>query len=121
MNQLTIIGNLTKAPELRVTNSGREVCNFMVAVNRRQKDANGNNLADYFRVSAWDERAKVCATYLSKGKKVCVVGAVGVNTYTGNDGVTRAQMEVIANMVEFLSPKDGYTKVEDEDNPFVGG
>ena len=121
MNQLTIIGNLTKAPELRVTTSGHEVCNFTVAVNRRQKAANGESVADFFRVSAWDEKARNCATYLAKGKKVCVVGSVSVNTYTGNDGETRAQMEVMANTVEFLSPKEGYTKVEDEDNPFVGG
>ena len=94
MNKLTIIGNLTRDPELRSTSSGVSVCDFTVAVNRRQrKDAqNSQPEADFFRVSAWRERGELCAKYLAKGRKVCVVGPVSVRTYTGNDGVMRASL-----------------------------
>ena len=120
MNKLTIIGNLTGDPELRTTTSGKEVCAFNVAVNRRQKDQNGNSITDFFRVNAWNERAKVCKQYLAKGKKVCVIGPVSVHTYQTQNGEVRAQMDLLAEEVEFLTPKgDGYTQVNDPDDPFA--
>lgn len=133
MNKLTIIGNLTRDPELRTTQSGVSVCTFDVAVNRRRK-VEGQPEADYFHVSAWRERGEVCANYLQKGRKVCVVGPVSVTTYTGSDGVTKARLEVQADEVEFLSsanaeagktgaeaPKTvphGFTAVETDELPF---
>lgn len=90
---------------MRTTNNGKDVCNFTVAVNRRQKKADGTTEADYFRVAAWNNLAKSCKDFLAKGRKVCVTGPVGVSTYTANDGSTRAQMEVTADDVEFLTPK----------------
>ena len=105
MNKLTIIGNLTRDPELRTTTTGINVCSFSVAVNRKNH-RDGEPEADFFDVTAWRERGEICAKVLSKGKKVCVVGAVSVETYTGNDGTTRAKMKVTADEVEFLSPKD---------------
>lgn len=104
MNKLTIIGNLTKDPELRSTTSGINVCSFTVAVNRRRPQE-GQPEADYFQVSAWRERGENCAKFLQKGKKVCVIGPVSVRTYTANNGETRAQMEITADEVEFLSPR----------------
>lgn len=104
MNKLTIIGNLTRDPELRTTQSGISVCSFTVAVNRRRTQQNQQPEADFFRVSAWRQLGENCGKWLIKGKKVCVVGPVSVSTYQGNDGVTRAQMEITAEDVEFLSP-----------------
>jgi len=116
MNKLTIIGNLTRDPELRTTSAGVNVCSFTVAVNRRNRrdDQNGQPEADFFRVTAWRQLADICAKYLAKGRKVCVVGPVSVHTYTGNDGTTRASLEVNADDVEFLSSRNdgeagGYT------------
>ena len=108
MNKLTIIGNLTRDPELRTTTTGVNVCDFTVAVNRRQRrDAQGGQPeADFFRVTAWRERGELCAKYLAKGRKVCVIGPVRVRTYTGNDGTTRASLEVTADDVEFLSARN---------------
>ena len=132
MNKLTIIGNLTRDPELRSTSTGINVCDFTVAVNRRRQQE-GQPEADYFRVTVWRERADVCAKYLAKGKKVCVVGAVSVRTYTANDGTTRASLEINdVSEVEFLSStgsvatqpqerKDaqtGYSCVETDELPF---
>ena len=121
MNKLTIIGNLTADPEMRVTTTGRNVCTFTVAVNRRDGEA------DFFRVSAWEKRGEVCKKYLTKGKKVCVIGPVSVHTYQANSGETRANLEVTADDVEFLSSNssngsngsNGYTQVDVEDDPFA--
>ncbi|MBQ1779098.1 MAG: single-stranded DNA-binding protein, partial [Acidaminococcaceae bacterium] len=82
MNQLNIIGGLTRDPESRTTQSGKQVCTFTVGVNRR----NDREKSDFFRVNAWGELGNNCARYLSKGKKVCVVGSVSVSTYTTQNG-----------------------------------
>ena len=105
MNSLHIIGNLTRDPELRTTPSGKNVCSFDVAVGRRKK-VEGQPEADYFKVTIWEDRADLCAKYLQKGKKVCVIGSVSVTTYTATDGTTKAAMEIKdVNEIEFLSPK----------------
>jgi len=101
---LTIIGNCVKDPELRSTPSGKNVCSFTVAVNRRKK-TEGQPDADFFRVSAWDQLGEVCQKYITKGKKVCVIGSVGIHTYTNQKGETVANLEVLAREVEFLSPR----------------
>ena len=106
MNRLMIIGNLVADPTDGESKNGKYVSNFTVAVNRTRRDENGNSVADFFRVSAWNELGKVCQKYLSKGKKVCVIGSVDVRTYEGKDGTTHASMNVQAVDVEFLSPKD---------------
>lgn len=110
MNKTFIIGNLTRDPELRTVN-GQEgqvnVCDFTVAVNRRngRSNSNGQPEADFFRVTAWRGLADNCKKYLAKGRKVNVVGPVSCRTYTGNDGVTRASLEIQADEVEFLTPR----------------
>ena len=127
MNKLTIIGNLTRGPETRVTQSGSSVCSFTVAVNRRGQD----DKTDFFRVSAWNKTGETCQKYLAKGRKVAVTGPVSVSTYTGQDGKTYAHLEVMAQDVEFLTPKgeqpapapaapanNGYQEVTDDDMPF---
>ena len=121
MNRITIIGNLTRPPELRTTQSGKNVCTFSVAVNGR------NDKTDYFRVTAWDKLGDNCHKFLDKGRKVAVIGSVSLNTYTANNGENRASIEVLASEIEFLSPKtgdqsnapqtanNGYTEISDED------
>lgn len=111
MNKLTIIGNLTRDPELRTTTAGVNVCDFTIAVNRPRRNGEDQG-ADFFRVTAWRERGELCAKFLRKGNKACVIGPVSVRTYAGNDGVVRASLEVTADEIEFLSPK-----VSDEESP----
>ncbi len=140
MNKLTIIGNLTRDPELRTTSSGINVCSFTVAVNRRRSAGNDQPEADFFRVSAWRQLGENCQRYLAKGRKVCVMGPVTVRSYTANDGSTRFSLEVTADDVEFLSSRSddagynasapaaqpsavpavdkGFEEVDDEDLPF---
>lgn len=111
MNKLTIIGNLTADPELRTTPDGINVCNFTVAVNRKKTQNNPDPGADFFRVTVWRERGEMCAKYLSKGKKACVIGAVSVRAYTARNGEPAASLEVTAEEVEFLS-----TRSESQEN-----
>lgn len=144
MNKLFIVGNLTRDPELRSTPNGIPVCTFTVAVNRRRAagaEAGQQPEADFFRVTAWRQLGENCNRYLAKGRKVAVVGAVQVSTYTAQDGATRASLEVTADDVEFLSPRGegeggsgrpveqgmspstggmsgGFVKVDDEELPF---
>ena len=104
MNHLMIIGNLCGDPVSRATQSGKSVVTFTVAVNRRRTAQAGQPEADYFRINAWGQTGENCAKYLAKGRKVAVVGSVSVSAYTTQKGETRAQMDVFAENVEFLSP-----------------
>ena len=108
MNKLTIIGNLTRDPELRTVGAGISVCDFTVAVNRRNRSQQngGQPETDFFRVTAWRQLGEICAKYLAKGRKVCVVGPVSARTYQANDGSTRVSLEVTAEDVEFLSSRN---------------
>lgn len=106
MNEIHIIGNLTRDPEMRMTPNGVPVCNFTVAVNRRQRGTNEQSDADFFGVTAWRGLAENCNKYLSKGKKVSVTGPVSLRTWERNDGGRGAELAITANDVEFLSPVD---------------
>ena len=130
MNKLMIIGNLTKDPQLRSTSAGIPVCTFTVAVNRRKAGAEaGQPEADFFRVTTWRQMAENCNRFLAKGRKVGVTGTLNLNQYKDSNGLPRYSMEVQADEVEFLSPKDaaeqpkppaeGFIQVDDQDGlPF---
>lgn len=118
MNQITIIGNLTKEPELRSTQAGVNVCGFTVAVNRPKTPNNPNPGADYFNVNAWRGLGENCAKFLDKGKKVCVVGRISLRTWE-KDGKHGASLEVLADDVEFLSPRVSDAPVPEEPAPVV--
>lgn len=130
MNKITIIGNLTKNPELRSTQDGVSVCGFTVAVNRPKTRADRENNrdpgADFFNVNAWRGLGENCARFLEKGKKVCVVGRISLRTWE-KDGKHGASLEILAEDVEFLSnraesaPVDnasGMEVVEPDDLPY---
>ena len=113
MNKLILIGNLTRDPEMRVTKSGKTVCTFTIAVNNRQGEAT------FFRVNAWEKRAEICSKHLSKGKKVYVSGPVSVSTYQANNGETRASMDVLADEIEFLSPRDAEQEYQHQEREAI--
>lgn len=132
MNKLTIIGNLTKDPEMRSTQDGTPVCGFTVAVNRPKTKNNQEPGADFFNVNAWRGLGENCAKYLAKGRKVCVVGKISLRTWE-KDGKHGASLEVLAEDVEFLSSREsgaetatpapkaaqeGFTPVETDELPF---
>lgn len=129
MERIDIIGNLTRDPEVRETNSGRPVCAFDVAVNRR---VNGRDEAVYYSVSAWESLGDVCAKYLAKGRKVFVSGRPDARAWNSRSGEARAAINITANSVEFLSGRndasapaepakpdaDGMVEVDDDELPF---
>lgn len=105
LNRIVLIGRLTKDPELRYTQSGKAVCTFTLAVDRPYLANNGNREADFINIVVWNKTAENCAQYLGKGKLVAVDGRLQIRSYDGQDGQRRYVTEVIADNVQFLSPK----------------
>lgn len=106
MNKVFLIGNLTRDPEMRSTQSGVAVCNFSIAVNRRFKKENGEQETDFLNVIAWRQLAELCAKYLAKGRKVAISGSIQTRTYEAKDGSKRTAWDIVADEVEFLSPQN---------------
>ena len=105
MNKTILIGNLTRDPELTETPSGVAVCKFSIAVSRDYADADGNRETDYFNITVWRGRAENCGKYLKKGNKVAIVGKLQNRSYEDKDGIKRTVTDIIADEVEFLTPK----------------
>lgn len=106
MNKITLIGNLTRDPELSTTPNGVSLCRFTIAVNRRfQQSQNGERVTDFFRIVTWRQQAENCSRYLAKGRKVAVIGELQASTYVNKDGETRISLDVSADEVEFLTPR----------------
>ena len=106
MNKITLIGNLTNDPETRSTPNGVTICTFTIATNRRFANSDGERQSDFFRINAWRQLGEVCAKHLAKGKKVAVVGELQARIYDAKNGEKRMSLDVQADEVEFLSPKD---------------
>ncbi len=105
MNQITLIGRLTKDPTTGSANNGSSYTKFSIAVDREYRTANGERPVDFFDVTCWSKLAEVCANNLYKGRLVCVVGQMYSSDYTDNDGKKRRFWDVKANSVEFLDSK----------------
>lgn len=124
MNKAILIGNLTKDPEVRTTGSGTAVTTFSIAVDRKYKAQDGSQLTDFFDIVTWRKLAEICGRYLTKGSKVAVVGELQNRSYKAKDGTKRYVTEVVAESVEFLTPKQtapdvsSFEYVDDNDLPF---
>ena len=114
MNKVILSGNLTKDPESQTTSSGITVCKFTLAVQRKFSNANGEKETDFINIVAWRTLAENCIKYLSKGKKVAVVGAIQTRSYDAQDGTKRYVTEIVAEEVEFLSSNGGKVEKIDE-------
>ena len=105
MNKICLVGNLTMDPEVRQTGSGVSVCTFSIAVNRRFANQNGEREADFIPIVTWRGLADNCGRSLAKGRKVAVVGSLQTRRYEDKQGNKRTAFEVVADDVEFLTPK----------------
>lgn len=105
MNKIVLIGNVTADPQMRATQNGVTVCTFTIAVNRRFAAIEGQKQTDFFRINAWRQLGEVCGKYVTKGMKVSVIGELQARTYEAKDGSTKFSLDVSADEVEFLSPK----------------
>ena len=113
MNKVILVGNLTRDPELTETSSGIAVCRFAIAVSRDYANAEGTRETDFFNITVWRGRAENCGKYLKKGNKVAIVGSLQTRTYEDKDGIKRNVIDVIASEVEFLTPKNAQSEMED--------
>lgn len=104
MNKVILIGNLTRDPEVTTTGSGVSVCKMSIAVNRNFTNADGERECDFFNIVAWRKLAENCGKYLSKGKKIAVVGNLQNRNWEADDGTKRYATEIMADEIEFLSP-----------------
>jgi single-strand DNA-binding protein len=104
-NRITLVGNLTRDPEIRYIGSGAAVTKFTLAVNRRSKD---QEHTDYIDCIAWDKLAETCNTYLKKGMAALVDGRLSIRAYDDKDGNKRKATEVVVNTMQMLDrPRDG--------------
>lgn len=117
MNKVFLIGNLTRDPELSETNSGVPVCRFAIAVNRRFSGGDAERQTDFFNVTAWRGLADNVAKFCKKGNKVAVTGSIQIRNYEDNSGQKRTFVDVIADDVEFLTPKGGANSDDGEYTP----
>ena len=114
MNKVMLIGNLTKDPDVRTTSGGASVTTLSIAVNRRFKDKSGERVTDYFRIVTWNKLADVFGKYLVKGSKVSVSGELQTKDYEAKDGTKRYVTEILADEVEFLTPKSDRNQSVDD-------
>lgn len=110
MNNVILIGRLTKDPELSYTQSQTALCKFTIAVDRQSKE---EKTADFIRIVVWGKQAENCDRYLFKGKQVAVNGRIQTGSYKDNkSGNTVYTTDVIANNVEFLGGKQEEPKYQ---------
>jgi single-strand DNA-binding protein len=103
-NRITLVGNLTRDPEIRYVGSGAAVTKFTLAVNRRSKQ---QEETDYIDCVAWDKLAETCNTYLKKGMSCLVDGRLSIRNYDDKDGNKRKATEVVVNTMQMLDRAGG--------------
>lgn len=102
LNRATIIGNLTRDPEVRQTPGGQSVASFGVATNRAWTGADGQKQeqVEFHNCVAWGKLAEICGQYLAKGRKVYIEGRLQTRDWEGQDGVRRYRTEIVTeNMI----------------------
>lgn len=109
LNRATILGNLTRDPEVRTTPNGKSVATFGVATNESWNDASGQKQerVEFHNVVAWGKLAEICGQYLTKGRKVYVEGRLQTREWEGQDGNKRQRTEIVADNVIMLDRPTG--------------
>ena len=107
INRVTIVGRLTRDPELRHLSSGNPVLQLGVAVNGRQKDETGNwiDKPNFFDVKVFGNQAEMLAQHLSKGRRIGVDGRLDWSSWEAQDGSKRSKVEIVAQSVQFLDSR----------------
>lgn len=105
LNQIILMGRITKDPELRKTNNGTSVISFTLAVDRDFKDDSGNKETDFIECVAWRGTADFVAKYFGKGRMAAVSGRLQIRNWTDKEGNKRRSAEVMAEHVYFADSK----------------
>ena len=106
MNNVVLVGRLTRDPELRTTPNGIATCQISIAVNGIPNQ-NGERTTDFINVQVWRRQAENVSKYCTKGSQVGVVGRIHTRSYETNDGSRRYVTEVVADNVTFLGSRQG--------------
>jgi single-strand DNA-binding protein len=108
INQVILMGNLTRDPEMRTTPSGQSVTSFGLAVNRSWQSSDGTqqDAVDFFDITAWGKLGELVNQYLGKGRRCLIQGRLSFRSWE-QDGQKRSKVEVIANDVTFLDGPGG--------------
>ena len=106
MNKITLVGRLTRAPELKKLQGEKTVANFSIAVDRRFK-RDGAPSADFFNVVAWGKQGEVICQYLGKGSPIAISGHLENRSWTADDGSKRYATEVILEEFTFIGGGKG--------------
>ncbi len=106
-NKVILTGNLTRDVELKATPTGKMVANFTIASNRVYKPVSGEQKKEvmFTRIIAWGSLGETCSKFLRKGSKALVVGRLSSREYESEPGKKVKVFEIIADEVQFLSPK----------------
>lgn len=116
VNDCRFIGNLGADPELRHTQTGKQVCTFSIACEEKTKD---KTYTEWVRVVTWGRLAEVCDKYLKKGKQVYIAGRLQTREYTDRDGNKRKISEIIAREMKVLGQRgDSGGRGEYDDSPY---
>jgi single-strand DNA-binding protein len=107
INRVTLVGRLTRDPELRHLPSGSAVLQLGLAVNGRQKDDAGNwtDKPNFFDVKVFGNQAEMLSQHLSKGRRVGIDGRLDWSSWEAQDGSKRSKVEVVASTVQFLDSR----------------
>jgi single-strand DNA-binding protein len=108
MAKIQIIGNVGRAPEMKMTPTGKAVCEFSVAVNRvSNSGGQRSEQTDWYRVSCWGRQAEIAQQYVQKGMQIFVDGRFSARTYTNKDNVEKTSLEISSNDFQMLGgPRD---------------
>lgn len=106
MNIFAGAGNVVKDPEIYTTQNNNKRANFILAIDRRFTNSQGNRETDFLPVVAWRQLADFVEKYITKGKKIGVTGSVQVRSYDAQDGTKKYVTEIVADSIEFLTPKE---------------
>lgn len=110
LNKASLVGRLTRDPELRYLGNGTPVANFTLAINRTFKNKNGEREADFINIVVWRRQAENCAKYIGKGSLVAISGRIQSRSYENADGQRRYVTEVVADEVHFLDSKNSQNR-----------
>lgn len=105
INNVVLVGRLTKDPDIRNTQQGTEVASFTLAINRNFKDQNGNREADFINCVAWRKTAELIRDHVSKGQQIGVVGRIQTRSYDNQQVQKVFVTEVVVNEIQFLESK----------------
>ena len=109
LNRVTLVGRLTRDPELRHTASGDPVCSIRLAFSSRSRDETGNwgDKSNYVDITVFGRQAETASTYLTKGRRVGIDGRLSWREWQAQDGTRRQSIEVIAQDLFFLDSREG--------------